>query len=508
MGTGAREVARILSVSPTTERTYRIALDAEGLLAGPADEVPLVEVLRAAVEKRLPVATPPQQVSSVDALRDRIVDLAERGLRPQAIYDRLRLEDPTVTASYYSVRAAWRKWRKARGVRAEDVAIPVETAAGDVAQVDFGYVGKLYDPSCGQTRKAWVFVMVLAFSRRMVARVCFDQKIETWLRVHVEAFNELGAVPRTLVPDNLKAAVVRAAFDVDGAALNRSYRELAQYFGFKVDPTPIYAPKKKGKVESGVKYVKRNFFAGRDGEDVVAVTAALQRWIDEIANTRIHGTTRRRPADLIAVEREAMLPLPERRFELVTWHQARVHQDSHVAFDKRLYSVPWRLIGQQVWLRATAKTIVVYADDTRVAMHDRRGRAPRSTHDEHLPADRAPWRHRSRTYWEDRADRISPDVGAYIREVFDSDDVLSMLRTVQAIVTHLEKFPATRATAACRRAQHFGSYHYRTIKNILRDGLDLTPFATTTTTTLEAPRFARPVSELLHRSKDKDHEHN
>ena len=257
-----------------------------------------------------------------------------------------------------------------------------------------------------------------------------------------------------------------------------------------------------------MKYVKRNFFAARDGEDAPEIATALQRWIDEIANVRMHGTTRRRPEELFTVEREALLPLPERRFELVTWHQARVHQDSHVAFDQRLYSVPWRLIGQQVWIRATAKTVVAYADDARVAMHDRRGRAPRSTHDDHLPADRAPWRHRSRAYWEDRADRISPDVGAYIREVFDSDDVLSMLRTVQAIVTHLEKFPAARATAACRRAHHFGSYQYRTLKNILRDGLDLVPLATTTTTTLEAPRFARPVSELLHRSKDKDHGHN
>jgi transposase len=243
-----REVARLLNMSPNTERTYRTALETEGLLAGPADDVPLAEVLRAAVEKRLPMATPPQMVSNVDGLRERIVELAERGLKARAIYSRLRLDDPTLTASFYSVRAAWRRWNKARGVRAEDVAIPVETAAGEVAQVDFGYVGQLYDPSCGKTRKAWVFVMVLAYSRRMVTRVCFDQKIETWLRVHVEAFGELGAVPRTIVPDNLKAAVVRAAFGVDGAAsLNRSYRELARHYGFKVDPAPIYAPKKKGR---------------------------------------------------------------------------------------------------------------------------------------------------------------------------------------------------------------------------------------------------------------------
>ena len=179
-------------------------------------------------------------------------------------------------------------------------------------------------------------------------------------------------------------------------------------------------------------------------------------------------------------------------------------------FDKRLYSVPWRLVGQQVWLRASATTILVFADDVRVAMHDRRGSSVRSTHDEHLPEERAPWRHRSRVYWEERAERIAPAVGAYIRDVFDSDDVLSMLRTVQAMVTHLEKFPVERAVAACARAQHFGSYRYGTIKNILRDGLDLSPVGATATTSsgaLTAPRFARTIHELVDRA-EVNHEHN
>jgi len=509
MGTGAREVARILNMSPNTEREYRLALIAEGLLVGAADDVPLLEVLRAAVERQLPSSPPPQMISSVESLRDQIVALAEKGLKPQAIYDRLKVEDASFDASFWAVRGVWRKWRKQRPVRAQDVAIPVETAAGEVAQVDFGFVGKLYDAASGQLRKAWVFVMVLAFSRRMVVRLCFDQKIETWLRVHIEAFAELGGAPRTIVPDNLKAAVVRAAFGVDGAAsLNRSYRELARHYGIKIDPAPIYAPKKKGKVESSVKYVKRNFFVGRDGEDVEDVERELQRWVENIANVRMHGTTHRRPIDLFAVERDALLPLPERRFELVTWAKARVHQDSHVAFDKRLYSVPWRLIGQELWLRATATSIVIYADDVRVAQHDRRGRSARSTCDEHLPAERAPWRHRSRAYWEDRADRIAPEVGAYIREVFDSDDVLSMLRTVQSVVTHLEKFPRERAIATCVRASHYRSYQYRTIKNILRDGLDLVAVAPSQPrAALVAPRFARSIGELFHRT-EVTREHN
>jgi len=509
MGTGAREVARVLQMSPNTEREYRLALQAEGLLAGAVDEVPMLEVLRAAIERRLPTVAPPQMVFSVDALRDTIVSFAEKGLKPQAIYDRLRLDDASFEASFWAVRAVWRKWRKQRGVRAEDVAIPVETSPGEIAQVDFGYVGRLYDAGTGQLRKAWAFVMVLGYSRRMVVRICFDQKIETWLRVHVEAFAELGGVPATIVPDNLKAAVVRAAFGVDGAAsLNRSYRELARHHGTKIDPAPIYAPKKKGKVESGVKYVKGNFFPGREGADADETKRELQRWVEEIANKRIHGTTHRRPMDQFAdEERQALLPIPERRYELIVWHKARVHQDSHVVFDKRLYSVPWRLIKQEVWLRASPSTVDCYADDVRVATHSRRGRSPRSTCDEHLPEDRAPWRHRHRAYWEERADRIAPEVGAHIRAVFDSDDVLSMLRTVQSMVAHLEKFPIERAVATCLRAQHHGSYLYKTIKNILRDGLDLKPLAKPSSAPLAAPRFARPIGDLFHRTPV-THEHN
>jgi transposase len=152
-------------------------------------------------------------------------------------------------------------------------------------------------------RKAWIFVLVLAFSRLMVVRIVFDQKIETWLRCHVEAFDELGGVPQVIVPDNLKAAVIRASFGVDGAAvLNRSYRDFARFYGFQIDPTPIYSPEKKGKVEAAVKYIKNNFVAARrELQDVHELRAELQRWLSEVANVRVHGTTRQRYRDDDAV---------------------------------------------------------------------------------------------------------------------------------------------------------------------------------------------------------------
>jgi len=272
-------------------------LEAAGLLLGPIPDLPTLERLKAAVEERLPRKLPPQQVSSLEPWLARIEEAWKKGAGPRAIYDELRLRDEgfvEAQATLSAVKRVCARLKRARGVQPEDVAIPVETRPGEVAQVDFGYVGRLYDPRTQVMRKAWVFVMVLGYSRHMFARV--DQTTETWLRLHVEAFEEPGGVVEVVVPDNLKAAVVRAAFGIDGAtALNRSYRELARHCGFKVDPTPVYDPEKKGKVESGVKYVKRNFFRSRAGGDSDLVAAELQRWVYEIAGTREHGTTHRRP---------------------------------------------------------------------------------------------------------------------------------------------------------------------------------------------------------------------
>jgi transposase len=443
LNTGGREVARLLQMSPNTERQYRQALQSAGLLAGDAAVLPELEALKRAIRAELEPRLPPQQTTSLQQWVERIAALLAKGLGPKAIYDRLHLEDEAFRermASLSSVKRLCRRLKKARGVQPEDVAIPVETKPGEVAQVDFGYVGKLLDPVTRVMRKAWVFVMVLGHSRHMVARIAFDQTVRTWLQLHIDAFKELGGVVEVVVPDNLKAAVVRAAFGVGGeTALNRSYRELARHYGFKVDPAPPYQPKKKGKVESGVKYVKGNFFRGQEELIANELSTKLGRWVREVAGMREHGTTRKRPLEVFEREEKAALkPLPAHRFDPVFWKEASVHQDSHVEFDRRLYSVPWRLIGSRVWLRATDDSVLVFADDERVATHQRRGRQQRSTVDAHLPAIRGNLRHRNRAWWEERAARLGPETAALVKEVFDSDDVLSQLRPVQAIVTLLE----------------------------------------------------------------------
>lgn len=501
-GRGGREVARLLRMGPNTERQYREALQAAGLLAGePGDDVPALETLKAAVLLHAPPKVAPQQQSTVGEWRTEVELLMAKGLRPRAIHDRLRLEHPGFGGSRSSIKRLVSTILRDRGVEPTDVAIPVDTQAGEIAQVDFGYAGHFLDPDTKKLRRGWVFVMVLGHSRHLFAQVVFDQKVETWLRMHLEAFRHFGGVPRTLVPDNLKAAVGRAAFGIDeDSALNRSYREMARHYGFVVDPTPPYAPKKKGKVEAAVRYVKHNGLAGRDGQDVQHVRAALARWTTEVAGVREHGTTGKRPLEVFeSEERAALIALPVRPYETVLWKRCTVHPDVHVELDRRLYSVPWKLIGQEVWIRATPTTVTVYHRDDPVAHHARRGTSLRSTLDTHLPEHREALRHRTREYWQERARRLGADVEQYVSAVFDGDDVLSQLRKVQAIVTHLEKFPRERAAAACRRAGHFGAYGYSAVRDILRQGLDFEPtdVAAPAIASSTAPRFARDLRELV-----------
>lgn len=506
-GVAYRKIARLLEMSPNTERKYRLAFGSAGLLTGDPEEIPTLDTLKMTLAVQLPPVEAPQQTSSIESFKDEIAQMVDRA-GPQAIYDRLRLENRDFQGSLSAVKRMYRRIKRERGPRAEDVVLVVETAPGEVAQVDFGYVGKLFDPKSGRIRKAYAFVMVLGYSRLMYVDLVFDQSVDTWLRLHVDAFEYLGGIPETVVPDNLKAAVTRCFFGFkDKPELNRSYRELGRYYGFMIDPTPPYSPEKKGKVESGVKYVKQNFFAPRQLEELEEAQTQLRHWLEEVANRRLHGTTKRIPREVFDTEEHATLKeLPPRRWAPVVWKRAKVHPDSHVEFERRLYSVPFPLIGQQVWIKACGKSIDIYFDDELVTSH-MRGSSAYNTKDAHLPEGRRDLRHRGRDWWQKKANQISPLVGNYIEEVFEADDVFNQLRCVQSIVSYLEQFPVERAEAACDRARMFGNYTYQGIKRILVEGLDLeqvVPPVVYVHGKLENPRYARAINELVTSNEVRD----
>lgn len=512
MGRSSRRIARQLQMGRNTVQGYLAALAAGGLLAGAAEQLPELAALQACVSAHAPPSPPPQQSSSsIERWVAKIEELRGREAGPTAIHDFLRVNEPEYAGSLSAVKRVCLRLERGSGPKASEVAIPVVTAPGEVAQVDFGYAGKRYDPQRGVLRKSWLFVMTLGFSRRSFCELVFDQKVETWVRLHIQAFEYFGAVPRVMVPDNLKAAVVRAAFGIDDdAAIQRTYRELARHYGFQVDPTPPRSPEKKGKVERDVRYVRGSFLATWTSVDIHEDRKALRRWLVEVADRRVHGTTKRAPIELfLELEHAALLPLPAARFELLTWKQARLHTDSHVQIDGAFYSAPWRFLHRELWVRCTAHAVAIYHDDEHLWTHARVVRGQRSTVQEHLPEHRRDLRHRSREHWTARAQAIGADALRLVEAIFGADDVLLTLRRVQAVVTHLETFPAARANAAAKRALFFECTDYRGIKNILRQGLDLVPLPDECKRAWSTgSRFARRPTESLFSQKEPLHVHH
>ena len=502
LGNSVREVARLLGMSPNTERVYRLILRDAGLLTGDPEDLPKLALLHDTIEAAKPTKAT-TQTSSVEKWRAKIKELADAGATPTAIYDALRTKHEGFGGSLSAVKRMYTQLRVDAGPSSDDVVIPVDTAPGQVAQVDFGSVGKLWDPVVKALRQAYVFVLVLAYSRHLFAKLVFNQKVETWLALHVEAFEFFEGVPVTVVPDNLKAAVIRAAFDVRSEpVLNRSYRDLARHYGFQIDPTPPYNPEKKGKVESAVGYAKRNFMKTiGDERDITVLNIQLTHWVLEVAGKRTHGTTHKRPLNQFEIgEKTKMKALPLLRWDPISWRQPMTQRDCHALVEGARYSAPWRLVGKRLLARISSTSVELYWENTRVATHERLLGGERSTHDEHLPPERGEYRQRERGYWIERAQALGEEVDRYVDEIFTSDDVLSQLTKVQAIIRHLETFPIERARAACRRASFYGSYSYRTIKNILREGLDLEPLPTLVvpaSESLEDPKFARNIQELL-----------
>ena len=501
LGHGAGDIAAALQIAPKTERKYRRAIWLAGLLDGSASELPELATLRAATISAS--APPKQEQSSVQDYATFIEGKRLAGLGPTAIHALLREQNDTFTGSLSAVKRLFKRLKEASGPRAQDVAIPVHTAPGKQAQVDFGYVGKLYDPVAKRKRKAWVFVMVLSHSRLLFARVVFSQDVATWLELHRQAFVFFGGVPRVVVPDNLKAAVIRAAFKSDEIGeVNRSYRELARHYGFRIDPTPAYSPEKKGKVESAVKYVKRAFFKPRAESllEIEDTNKRLTTWVNDTANPRTHGTTGRIPLEVFdAVESNALLGLPDVAFVPVLWHRSVLGRNCHLTFRGRFYSAPWRLIGKQAWLKVRGNALTVYIDDERVADHRVNGPTPWSTLPVHLPEERRDLALRDPDVWFERAASIDSVVETYARAVMASDDVVYPLRRVQSIVRKLERLTQERAVSVATHAARFACYRPDAIGRIIEQQLDLAPVSGTFVDTQWAtsPRFARQADEFL-----------
>jgi transposase len=479
-GESERRISRDLDISRPTVHKYHMMAQEEGYLK-PEIELPDDATLLTALG---PGPRPPQTPSTLEPYRETVQRLVEQGVEMTAIWQRLR-ENYDYTGSYSAVRRFVGKLR----VSEPEVVVRVNTPPGEELQVDFGSVGQLYDPIKGCLRPAYVFVATLCYSRHQYAELVFDQKVPTWIMLHQHAFASFGGVPRRVVPDNLKAAVIKAL--VLDPVLGEAYRQLAQHYDFLISPTLPGTPKHKGKVENGVHYVQRNFMAGQEFLDINLGNQRLQVWVRDVAGVRDHGTTHQAPLRMFKdYEEAALLPLPEYPFTLREIKPAKVHKDCHVTLDGSYYSVPYQYVGQKLDLYVSERVVEIFKGQELVATHPRsRKKGEWHTRLDHYPPHKADYLKRTPQHCRQVAAKLGPATSQVV-DILLSDRPLDRLRSVQAILRLQESVGPQRLEDACARALYYGDPRYRRIKEILNAALDREPLPETEETPAQRQSFA------------------
>jgi transposase len=368
----------------------------------------------------------------------------------------------------------YRRWLKARRISMRQVHY-----AGEKLFVD--YAGKkpsVTDPATGEIREVELFVAVLGASNFTFAEATATQQIADWIGSHVRAVEFLGGVPQAIVPDQLKTGITRACrYEPE---LQRSYEELARHYGTVILPARPASPRDKAKAEVGVQIAERWILARLRHEMFFGLPALNRRILELLVELngramRHYRTSRR--ALFEELDRPALKPLPEARYEHALWKFVRPGLDYHVELDHHYYSVPFTLRHERLDLRHTASTVEIFHKGERVASHRRSSRrGGHTTVAEHMPKS-----HRAHLEWSPEritrwAETIGPSTRSLVEAIFaDRPHPEQGYRSCLGILRLAKRYGDTRLEVASQRALAVRARSYRHVESILKHGLDRLP---------------------------------
>jgi transposase len=466
------QIHQALGIDRKTIRKYLAPALAEGL--APCPDEPFDEQLwRARIGRWFPELVDPAARAltwpQIAAHHQWITDQLEVPVTVATIAQRLR-DDHDVDVSESTVRRYITTTFADHGLE-EKVTVPRGAVEpGSEAQIDYGRLGMWCDPTSGRRVAVWVFAMILSCSRALFIQPVLRMDQTSWNASHVAAFEFFGGVPARLVCDNLKTGVVRP--DLYDPQINLAYGELAAFYGTLVDPARAGKPKDKPRIERPIPNIRDSFFAGRHFDSMPQMQSEALGWCHEVYGRHKHrGIDGQMPSRLFAaVERDALMPLPPRLFEAVTYTLGKVAPDCHVKSGKALYSVPWRLLGQQVTVRAAGDVVQIFHNHTVVATHVLH-LSGRSTNFEHYPPHKIAHTLRTVSWCRAQAEQIGSGAVAIVAEL-SQVNAIHRLRAIQGIIRLRETYGDDRLDAACARAIAVGDPGYRTVKGILAAGTE------------------------------------
>ncbi len=320
-------------------------------------------VARWAQEKRYQPRQSSQRTSKLDPFKDDIVrKLGRHSFSAAQIYQQIK--EDGFNGGYSIVKDYVRQIRPPR----TKAYLTLHFAPGECAQVDWGNYGSV--PVGSTSRRLSFFLMVLCHSRMMYLEFTVLQTMEHFLSCHQKAFNFFGGVPQKLMVDNLKSAVLKRIVGQD-PLFNPRYLDFANHYGFNVAACGVRKGNEKGRVESGVGYVKKNLLSGLKISDFKIMESVTQHWLESVANIRRHGETGRKPVDMLAEDQKCLQPVHPEPYDVGVIKQTRASKQFRVTIDANRYSVPAELAGRRVTVKQYPDRICIYDKDKLVARHVR-----------------------------------------------------------------------------------------------------------------------------------------
>lgn len=386
----------------------------------------------------------------------------QTGLTAQRIFQDLQTE-VGFTGSYQSVKRYVGKLRQAE----PDLVCRLEVQPAEEMQVDFGAGPRLVGAD-GKKTKTWIFRMVLSHSRKGYTEAVLRQNTETFVRVLENAFRHVGGVSLTVNLDNLKAAVLK--FDWADPDLNPKLREFARHYGTTILPCVPRTPEHKGKVESNIRYVRDNALAGYDFTSLAGLNQHLFQWEENVADRRIHGTTKRQVAEVFKAEKPFLKPLPASLFACFEEGCRTVHRDGHVEVAKAFYDVPPEYLRREVWVRYDSRQVRIFVEQKdsslKLIQTHRRLEPGQFTNSRGLGGGYGPVQVQLQ-YWLQRAQLLGSSCAQWAQELTNQRGI-GAIRSLMGLVSLVDHHSFAIVNRACAKASAKGTWRLRDVSALIQ----------------------------------------
>lgn len=467
-GKGIKTIAKALSISKNTVKDYIQKAEASNILIDV-----LLTLEDPVLEGKLCSGSPSYKDERYDQLKPQLdyfsKELKRVGVNRQVLWEEYKagtLHPYSYAQFCYHIK---------QHLRSGKPSMVLHHKSGDKLYVD--YAGKLLsyiDRQTGEEIKVQVFVACLPYSDYCFAMAVPSQKLEDFIHALGCCLRELGGVPQTLVPDNLKAAVIRAnAYEPD---LNKALEDFANHYGTSVTPTRPRRPQDKSLVENQVKLIYSRVYAKLRNItffDLPSLNQAITQKVREHNQTRMQQKEYCREEKFLADEKHTLQPLPEEPFEIKYYREHKVAKNNHIylGMDKHYYSVPFTYIGMQVKVIYTRSLVKIYHKANLLATHPRNHRkGGYTTRKEHLCSHHQYYRQRSPTYYMQRGYKHSESLYELMEALFKQDKYPEQLyKTCDGILNLSRKADLESFTKACNIALEHQNYSYTFLKQVLEN---------------------------------------